>query len=82
MNKLREITPNSGAYMNEGDYYEPNWTLAFYGDNYERLLEIKKKYDPDYMFQVWNGVGGLRSESDDPMANIKREDLHCRGDKK
>ena len=77
MNKLREITPNSGAYLNEADYYEPNWTKAFYGDNYERLLEIKKKYDPDYMFQVWNGVGGLRDELDDPMANIEYKDLHC-----
>lgn len=28
------------AYVNE-----PDWQHTFWGDNYERLLEIKKKYD-------------------------------------
>ena len=48
--KLREITPNSGAYLNEGNYYEPNWPKSYFGDNYEELVEIKKKYDPESMF--------------------------------
>ena len=61
--KLREITPNSGTYAPESDYYEPDWEKNFFGDNYERLKAIKEKYDPDYMFQVWNGVGGLRPET-------------------
>lgn len=29
------------AYVNE-----PDWQHTFWGDNYERLLKIKKKYDP------------------------------------
>jgi hypothetical protein len=61
--------------MNESDYYEPNWTKSYWGDNYERLLQIKQEYDPENMFQVWNGVGGLRDEADNPMANVTGDDL-------
>jgi len=44
---LRTLDPDSGAYINEADAYEPNWQQAFWGSNYERLLEIKRKVDPD-----------------------------------
>ncbi|KAG7091450.1 hypothetical protein E1B28_010484 [Marasmius oreades] len=53
----RNITPNSGAYFNEGDTYEPNHEVAFWGDNYPRLLKIKKKYDPDRLLDCWQCVG-------------------------
>jgi hypothetical protein len=43
---LRTLDPDSGAYINEADPYEPNWQQAFWGSNYERLLEIKRKVDP------------------------------------
>ncbi|KAK1757004.1 6-hydroxy-D-nicotine oxidase [Echria macrotheca] len=42
----REVTPGSGAYLNEGDPMEPNWQASFYGDNYDRLVEIKRRRDP------------------------------------
>jgi FAD/FMN-containing dehydrogenase len=61
---IRNITPNSGTYINESDYFEPNWEEAFFGAaNYSRLKGIKQKYDPEGMFRVWNGVGGTRPES-------------------
>ena len=61
---LRDITPNSGAYWNEASRLEPNWEEAFWGlANYQRLKEIKKKYDPNGMFRVWQGVGGTRPET-------------------
>jgi hypothetical protein len=45
---LRELAPTTGAYMNEGaGRYEPDWQRTFWGDNYERLLKIKKTVDPD-----------------------------------
>lgn len=44
--KLRELSPETGAYFNEADSYEVYWQDAFFGKNYERLREIKKKYDP------------------------------------
>ncbi|KAK1224185.1 hypothetical protein PQX77_012925 [Marasmius sp. AFHP31] len=39
----RDIAPNSGAYFNEGDTYEPNHEVTFWGDNYPKLLQVKKK---------------------------------------
>ena len=60
---LRDITPGSGAYFNEGDVNEPNWEHTFWGDNYASLKEIKAKYDPTRMFRVWNGIGGTRPET-------------------
>ncbi|EPQ50955.1 FAD-binding domain-containing protein [Gloeophyllum trabeum ATCC 11539] len=53
---LRAITPDA-AYSNEADVYEPNHKVAFWGDNYSRLLEIKDKYDPDRLLDCWQCVG-------------------------
>lgn len=44
---LREASPYGAAYVNEGDLYEPSWQDAYWGDNYARLLEIRKKWDPE-----------------------------------
>ncbi|KAF0326455.1 FAD binding domain protein [Colletotrichum asianum] len=44
---LRSLAPESGAYINEADDREPDWQRTFWGPNYDRLREIKKKYDPD-----------------------------------
>ncbi|SJL04835.1 related to isoamyl alcohol oxidase [Armillaria ostoyae] len=40
---LRDFSPDSGAYLNEGDVYEPNHEEAFWGANYARLVQIKEK---------------------------------------
>ena len=64
MQPLRDLTPNSGAYWNEASLDEPNWEKTFWGlANYQRLKEIKNKYDPNGMFRVWQGVGGTRPET-------------------
>ena len=57
MTSLRDITPAGGAYGNEANVGEPNWQQAFWGSNYPRLLELKKKYDPTELFYVHHGVG-------------------------
>ncbi|KAJ7590268.1 FAD-binding domain-containing protein [Mycena floridula] len=54
---LRDITPDSGVYMNENDVNEPDYTKAFWGSNYDRLLSIKHKYDPDGLLDCWKCVG-------------------------
>lgn len=54
---LRELAPDSGAYLNEADPNEPDWQTAFYGANYQTLLSIKKKYDPDNIFYAKTAVG-------------------------
>ncbi|KZT25422.1 FAD-binding domain-containing protein [Neolentinus lepideus HHB14362 ss-1] len=53
---LRAITPDA-AYSNEADVYEPNHEVAFWGNNYERLLQIKRKYDPEQLLDCWHCVG-------------------------
>ncbi|KAF3003537.1 hypothetical protein E8E13_005720 [Curvularia kusanoi] len=57
MGPLREITQAGGAYGNEANIGEPNWQQSFWGANYPRLLELKKKYDPTELFYVHHGVG-------------------------
>lgn len=50
--------PGGGSYLNEANPFTPEWKDAFYGaDNYERLLEIKNKYDPDRLLKCWKCVG-------------------------
>jgi len=57
MNELRRIAPDGGAYVSESNYFQPNWQTAFWGSNYPRLAEVKKRYDPDGLFYVRHGVG-------------------------
>ena len=57
MRIIRDATPMSGAYMNEADYFEPDWQRSFWGDHYPRLLEVKRRVDPTNLFRVHHGVG-------------------------
>lgn len=57
MPAIEAITPGSGAYMNEADFLQPNFQTVFFGSKYDRLLDIKKRYDPDDFFYVATGVG-------------------------
>ena len=54
---LEAITPRSGAYLNEANFQQPNFQEAFYGANYPKLLEVKKKWDPDSLFYATTAVG-------------------------
>ncbi|KAF2839602.1 FAD-binding domain-containing protein [Patellaria atrata CBS 101060] len=65
MQPVRDITPGSGCYINEGDYGEPDWQQTYYGDNYGKLLSIKKRYDSEGLFNCWKCVGW--TGADDPM---------------
>ncbi|KAL1641735.1 hypothetical protein SLS61_009986 [Didymella pomorum] len=53
----RKWAPNSGSYINEANPFNSNFKDDFYGGNYGRLLEIKKKYDPTDSLFVQAGVG-------------------------
>lgn len=51
--KVREllgahVTAHYGNYPNVNF---PNWQTAYYGANYERLQALKRRYDPDHLFQ-------------------------------
>ena len=55
--QLAALTPGGGAYMNEADFREPNWKQTWFGDNYERLYSVKRKYDPSSLLYMFKGVG-------------------------
>ncbi|KAJ2900343.1 FAD-binding domain-containing protein [Zalerion maritima] len=63
---LRELTPDTGSYVNEAYVYEPDFQHAFWGNNYDRLLAIKRRIDPlDVLWchpcvgnERWEEVGG------------------------
>ncbi|MFZ5779083.1 MAG: FAD-binding oxidoreductase [Pseudomonadota bacterium] len=57
MGELRRLMPRHGSYVSEADYFEKDWRDAFWGDNYDRLREVKDRYDPDGLFFVHHGVG-------------------------
>jgi hypothetical protein len=40
-----------GAYQNFTDRTQTVWQHAYYGDNFPRLVEIKRKWDPDNLFR-------------------------------
>ena len=46
MAALRVAAPETGAYVNECDYFQTDWQRAFWGPNYARLARIKRQYDP------------------------------------
>jgi hypothetical protein len=64
---LRVLSPGSGAYVNEADVYEPNFQQVIWGDNYPRLLDIKRQVDLGDVFwctpcvgnEMWEEVGNL-----------------------
>lgn len=57
MDNLRVLTPGGGCYMNEADVLEDDWQTAFFGSNYNKLLNIKNTYDPTNFFNCWKCVG-------------------------
>jgi len=53
---LRKAYP-SGSYANEGDYFEPAWQQAFWGESYPGLLAVKRQVDPAGLFVCRRCVG-------------------------
>ncbi|KAF4776448.1 FAD-dependent monooxygenase [Colletotrichum scovillei] len=53
----REWAPGAGSYMNEGNAFDSMFKEDFYGASYDRLVEIKRKYDPTESLFVLSGVG-------------------------
>jgi FAD/FMN-containing dehydrogenase len=64
MDQLRAIVPNAGSYVSESNYFENGWQHSYWGSNYPRLAEIKRKYDPDGLFFVHNGVDSEQWSAD------------------
>jgi hypothetical protein len=54
---FKDLTPGGGCYLNEGDWMEEDWQQTFFGENYPRLLDVKRKWDQTGLFNCWKCVG-------------------------
>ncbi|CAB3761886.1 FAD-binding oxidoreductase [Paraburkholderia humisilvae] len=54
---LRIVAPQAGAYVSESSFFQQDWPRAYWGEHYPMLREVKRKYDPDGLFFVHQGVG-------------------------
>jgi FAD/FMN-containing dehydrogenase len=64
MSELKKIAPDAGSYVAESSFFQQDWQKAYWGTNYDRLLAIKKKYDPSGVFFVHRGVGSEEWSAD------------------
>ena len=62
---MEKQAPDTGVYMNEGYRLDPNWQTNFYGNHYERLLEIKQTRDPSGIFYCPTCVGSAAWKEDE-----------------
>lgn len=53
----QDWAPDMGSYMNEANPYNTAFKADYYGGSYERLVQIKTKYDPTGSLFVLTGVG-------------------------
>jgi FAD/FMN-containing dehydrogenase len=64
MNELRAVASSGGAYVSESNFFESEFQRSYWGDNHARLAQIKRKYDPDGLLFVHNGVGSEQWSQD------------------
>jgi FAD/FMN-containing dehydrogenase len=50
---MEAMQPNlsGGAYQNFPDRTLPNWQQEYYGENFDRLVEVKRAWDPSNLFR-------------------------------
>ncbi|GAB0138996.1 hypothetical protein EsDP_00007215 [Epichloe bromicola] len=51
------VEKSGGSYANEGNVKDPDWQRTFYGKQYEKLLQIRRRRDASELFYVPAGVG-------------------------
>jgi FAD/FMN-containing dehydrogenase len=58
---VQQLLKDAGVkdhYSNYPDIEFADWARAYYGqEGYERLLEVKKAYDPDNVFRYPQSIG-------------------------
>lgn len=54
---LRRLSPETGAYFNEADSYQPEWQKAFWGKGYAGLRRLKEEVDEGSLLWCRGCVG-------------------------
>ncbi|HEY4144311.1 FAD-dependent oxidoreductase [Pinirhizobacter sp.] len=54
--RLTQVAPGAGAYFSESDFFQKDYKKAYWGTNVPRLAAVKRKYDPEGIFMVRNGI--------------------------
>ncbi|EKM83321.1 hypothetical protein AGABI1DRAFT_69619 [Agaricus bisporus var. burnettii JB137-S8] len=62
---LDHISPDLATYMNEASLHELDFKKSFFGNHYDKLKAIKRKYDPRSLFIVAEGIAS--DEWDDAL---------------
>lgn len=70
------VTPEEGggSYLNEAAVMEPGWQESFYGLEYERMREVKRKWDPKGLFYATTAVGSEEWEVRDGGRGVQTQD--------
>lgn len=55
--RAEKLAPESGTYFNEAFPWTGEWQKEFWAGNYERLLGVKRRYDPEGLLSCWKCVG-------------------------
>ena len=61
---IRDVVPDAGSYLSEAGFSDPEWQRRCFGENYPRLLAVKRRYDPDDLFITHHGVGSEQWSAD------------------
>jgi FAD/FMN-containing dehydrogenase len=62
--ELRKVAPDAGSYVSESNFFNKRWQQDYWGEHYPKLQAIKKRYDPEGLFFVHNGVGSEEWSTD------------------
>lgn len=60
----------TGAYVNYIDPLLHDWAKMYYGENYERLKEIKKHIDPDNLLHFQQSIGSSFNPPPPPLKDL------------
>ena len=56
MRTVMQPYSTGGAYLNCTDALIKNWPEAYYGTHYEKLQQLKSRYDPEQLLRFGQGI--------------------------